>query len=267
MTSNSPRCPVHGKQGPAPPDRNGGKPPSAATIRHGLVENEIYEHAIRLFAERGFAGTSLQDIADAMGITRPALYYYVRSKNELLARLAADVAGGSATQIAELATRPDLDALGKLREIARLSVVRMATQAERFLLLIRSEADLPPELSAAYDASRRAVLKAVTGVIEDGIRAGQFRPVDARVAALAVIGMSNWVACWFRPDRDNADAVADQLADMAVAAVQRADCRTADGEGPAAALKMLRQDLGHLERILDLSVPQPIAHGAPALLT
>ena len=267
MTGNSPRRPVRGKQGPAPPDRNGGKPPGAATIRHGLVENEIYEHAIRLFAERGFAGTSLQDIADAMGITRPALYYYVKSKNELLARLAADVAGGSATQIAEIAARPDLDALGKLREIARLNVVRMATQAERFLLLIRSEADLPPELSAAYDASRRAVLKAVTGVIEDGIRAGQFQPVDARVAALAVIGMSNWVACWFRPDRDNADAVADQLADMAVAAVQRADCRTADGEGPTAALKILRQDLGHLERILDLSVPQPIAHGAPELLT
>ena len=96
------------------------------------------------------------------------------------------------------------------------------------------------------------MLKAVTGVIEDGIRAGRFRPVDARVAALAVIGMGNWVAWWFRPGRDSADAVADQLADMAVAAVQRADHRIPDGEGPTAALKMLRQDLDHLERILDV---------------
>ena len=55
------------------------------TARRELVENEIYEQAIRLFAERGFAGTSLQDIADALGITRPALYYYVKSKDELLA--------------------------------------------------------------------------------------------------------------------------------------------------------------------------------------
>jgi AcrR family transcriptional regulator len=254
MTSSSPPGAARGKGRPAPPrqGRNVGKPAGATTARRGLVENEIYEHAIRLFAERGFAGTSLQDIADALGITRPALYYYVKSKDELLAKLAADVAGGSAAQITELAARPDLDAAGKLREIVRLTALRQATQPERFRLLIRSEAELPAELSDAYDTSRRAVLRTVTDVIEEGIRAGRFRPVDARIAALGVIGMWNWVAWWFRSDRDNADAVAGQLADMAIAALQRADHRIPDGEGPAAALKMLRQDLDHLERIIDV---------------
>ena len=254
MTSSSPPGAARGQGRPAPPrqGRNAGKPAGATTARRELVENEIYEHAIRLFAERGFAGTSLQDIADALGVTRPALYYYVKSKDELLAKLAADVAGGSAAQITELAGRPGLDAAGRLREIVRLTALRQATQPERFRLLIRSEAELPAELSDAYDTSRRAVLRAVTGVIEEGIRAGRFRPVDARIAALGVIGMWNWVAWWFRPDRDSPDAVADQLADMAIAALQRADHRIPDGEGPAAALKMLRQDIDHLERILDI---------------
>jgi len=234
-----------GSERPGKNGRGGG-------TRRELVENEMYEHAIRLFAERGFAGTNLQDIADAMGMTRPALYYYVKSKDELLAKLAADVAGGSAAEMAELATRPDLDAVGKLRGIARLSVVRLARQPDRFRLLIRSEAELPAELAESYDANRRAVLKTVSDVIEQGIVAGQLRPVDARVAALAVLGMCNWVAWWFRPGRDDVDAVADQLADMALAAVQRADHRTPEGEGPAAALAMLRQDLDHLERILDV---------------
>ena len=253
MTSSSPPGAARGKGRPAPSrqGRNAGKSAGATTARRELVENEIYEHAIRLFAERGFAGTSLQDIADALGVTRPALYYYVKSKDELLAKLAADVAGGSAAQITELARRPDLDAAGKLREIVRMTALRQATQPERFRLLIRSEAELPAELSDAYDSSRRAVLRAVTGVIEEGIRAGRFRPVNARIAALGVIGMWNWVAWWFRPDRDSADAVADQLADMAIAALQRADHRIPDGEGPAAALKMLRQDIDHLERLLD----------------
>ena len=254
MASSEPPGAARGKGRPAPSrqGRNAGKSAGATTARRELVENEIYEHAIRLFAERGFAGTSLQDIADALGVTRPALYYYVKSKDELLAKLAADVAGGSAAQITELAGRPDLDAAGKLREIVRLTALRQATQPERFRLLIRSEAELPAELSDAYDTSRRAVLRAVTGVIEEGMRAGRFRPADPRIAALGVIGMWNWVAWWFRPDRDSPDAVADQLADMAIAALQRADHRIPDAEGPAAALKMLRQDLDHLERILDV---------------
>jgi AcrR family transcriptional regulator len=229
--------------------RNSGQRPS--TARRELVENEIYEHAIRLFAERGFAGTSLQDIADALGITRPALYYYVKSKDELLAKLAADVAGGSAVQIREIAARTDLDAVGKLREIVRDNVARQAHQPERFRLLVRSEAELPPDLTKAYAANRRAVLASVTGVIEEGIRAGRFRPVDARVAALGVIGMGNWVAWWFRPGHDQAEADADQLSEMAIAALLRADGRVPDGDGPAAALKMLRQDIDHLERLLE----------------
>jgi hypothetical protein len=61
------------------------------------------------------------------------------------------------------------------------------------------------------------------------------------------------VAWWFRPDgRDSAEAVIQQLADMAVGALERPDRRVPDGDGPVAALKLLRQDLDHLERVLDL---------------
>ena len=67
--------------------------------RRELVEAQIYEQATRLFAERGFAGTSLQDIADAMGMTRPALYYYVKNKDQLLARLVTEITEGPAADI------------------------------------------------------------------------------------------------------------------------------------------------------------------------
>src|ERR1700748_1482449 len=128
MTSSSPRGGRRKKAGSAPSGEPAAEQARSGTARRELVENEIYEHATRLFAERGFAGTSLQDIADALGITRPALYYYVKSKDELLAKLAADVAGVCAAQITELAARPDLDAVGKLREIVRLTALRQATQ-------------------------------------------------------------------------------------------------------------------------------------------
>ncbi|MCF7548290.1 TetR/AcrR family transcriptional regulator [Pseudonocardia sp. WMMC193] len=228
------------------------EPGRRGTARRELVENELYEHATRLFAERGFAGTSLQDIADALGITRPALYYYVKSKDELLAKLVTEVTNGPLDEIVAL-FELDEDPVRRLRGIVEVIVGRRVTQPERFRLLIRSEAELPAELTAAYDDSRRAVLKAIAGVIDQGVRAGRFRPVDARVAALGVLGMCNWVAWWFHPGgRDTAEGVTAQLADMAVAALVRPDHQTPEAEGPAAALKLLRQDLDHLERILDL---------------
>ena len=53
--------------------------PSRSGVRRSLVEQEIYDHATRLFAVRGFAGTSFQDRSDAVGLTRPALYHSVSS--------------------------------------------------------------------------------------------------------------------------------------------------------------------------------------------
>ena len=230
---------------PAAADGNG-KP----TIRRDLVMTEIYDQATRLFAERGFAGTSFQDIADAVGLTRPALYYYVKSKDELLAKLVAEITEGSAAGITAIARRADLDPATKLHAIMTTSVQRQAQYAARFRLLIRSEAELPDDLARAHEAGRRAVLKAVARVIDQGIEEGVFRPVDARIAALGLLGMNNWVAWWFQPDgKDGAETVAGQLADMAVAALRSRDQDSA-AAGPAGMLQQIRQDLDHLERLL-----------------
>jgi len=229
---------------PAAADGNG-KP----TIRRDLVMNEIYDQATRLFAERGFAGTSFQDIADAVGLTRPALYYYVKSKDELLAKLVAEITERSAAGITAIARRADLDPATKLHAIMTTSVQRQAQYAARFRLLIRSEAELPDDLARAHEAGRRAVLKAVARVIDQGIEEGVFRPVDARIAALGLLGMNNWVAWWFQPDgNDDAETIASQLAGMAVAAVRSRDQEPA-AAGPAGVLQQIRQDLDRLERL------------------
>ena len=229
---------------PAAVDGNG-KP----TIRRDLVMTEIYDQATRLFAERGFAGTSFQDIADAVGLTRPALYYYVKSKDELLAKLVAEITERSAAGITAIARRADLDPATKLHAIMTTSVQRQAQYAARFRLLIRSEAELPDDLARAHEAGRRAVLKAVARVIDQGIEEGVFRPVDARIAALGLLGMNNWVAWWFQPDgNDDAETIASQLAGMAVAAVRSRDQEPA-AAGPAGVLQQIRQDLDRLERL------------------
>lgn len=227
-----------------------------ASTRRELVEAQIYEEATRLFAERGFAGTSLQDIADAMGMTRPALYYYVRNKDELLARLVTEITEGPAGMVEEIAGR-DLDATAKIRALVRLLAARQADHAARFRLVIRSESELPGDLASAHEVAKRRVLDGVVRVVDQGVRSGEFRPADVRTTALALIGMCNWIAWWFHPGgARSADDVAEQMAEMAVALVaQPADRKPASprSDDPAAALALLRQDLDYLEHVLDSS--------------
>jgi AcrR family transcriptional regulator len=220
-------------------------------MRRALVEQEIYEQATRLFAERGFAGTSFQDIADAVGLTRPALYHYVRNKDELLARLVSEIAEAPATDIAAEAGRPDLDPAQKIYSIVAANVRRQGEHAARFQLLIRSEADLPPGVAAAYAAGRRSVLRSIASVIGEGVRSGVFREVDPRVAALGVLGMSNWVAWWFQPGgHDDLDRVCRELAELAVAGLRSKDGRQ-PAQTPAEAIGGLRLELDRLERLLE----------------
>lgn len=222
-----------------------------ANSRRGLVEQEIYDQATRLFAERGFAGTSFQDIADAVGLTRPALYHYVSSKDELLAKLVHEITEDPAVEMAAIARRKDLDSAQKLHEIVATTARRQGEHADRFRLLVRSEADLPEELAETHTAGRRAVLKAVASVIDEGVQKGIFRSVEPRIGALGVLGMANWVAWWYQPGgRDDLARVCAELAGMAVASL-RADGVARPLDTPHQAIELLRDDLDRLARFLD----------------
>lgn len=221
-----------------------------AGVRRGLVEQEIYDHATRLFADRGFAGTSFQDIADAVGLTRPALYHYVKSKDDLLARLVTEITADSAASIDAIARRTDLDSVGRLREIVASLARRQGEHADRFRLIIRSEADLPEAVAATHAESRRAVLRSLATAIDLGIADGSLRNVDARVAALGILGMVNWVAWWYNPaGSDNLDAISAQFADTAVAGLLD-PARGGVIEGPHAAISAIRANLDRLEKTL-----------------
>jgi AcrR family transcriptional regulator len=163
---------------------------------------------------------------------RPGIYHYVKSKDDLLSRLLAEYTEDSASQINTIAGRTDLDSPSRLREIVALLARRQGEHAARFRLIIRSEGDLRDALATRYEKSRRAVL----------------RTVDARVAALGILGMVNCVAWWFDADHnDDLDAISNQLADTAVAGLRDASGRQAVN-GPHAAIAAIRAKVDRLER-------------------
>lgn len=219
--------------------------------RKALVESQIVERATQLFAERGFAGTSLQDVADAMGLTRPALYHYFSSKEDLLSRLVSDATEGPAEELREIRCRVGAPVTERLHAMATAIALLQASHPARFRALIRSEAELPQPLTRTYQEGRRRVLREFTAVIDEGVRSGELRSVDPRTAALGVIGLCNWVAWWHHPTGEQADRdVARAMADMAVAAVASTDDRAVEGDGAARALRLLKDDVAALERLL-----------------
>ncbi len=228
----------------------------AASTRKQLMENEVLEHATRLFAERGFAGTSLQDVANSMGLKRPALYYYFKSKDDLLDRLIVEGVSGPAQELREIAEQADLGPAERLHAVARHNVRWGLTHVDRFRGLVKSDAELSPASAKKFNASSREAIDTVTGVIEEGIEAGLFRPVNPRVAALGVFGTTNWAAWWFQPGgADSVDAIADQLADLALASVLKGEQSAEAVVTPATAIARLREDLDRLELSLDRDRP------------
>jgi AcrR family transcriptional regulator len=223
-----------------------------SSTRRDLVEGQIVAEATRLFAERGFSGTSLKDIADATGLTRPAIYHYVRNKDELLAKLVAELAQEPVVALREINDSPEAGAIERLRRMAYTIAIRQAEQPARFQLLIRSESDLSDELAGPYQQGRRDVLQEFVRVIDEGIRAGEMRAVDSRIAALSILGQCNWIA-WWHPPASPADVnehVAESIADLAVSSVESSDGETVPGDGRARALALLKRDVRYLEQVL-----------------
>src|SRR5699024_5537327 len=127
-------------------DREDASPEPARGARWNLVENQILTEATRLFAERGFAGTSLKDIADATGLTRPALYHYFANKEAVLARLGSELTPARAAELAKLGHLPGKRAVERLHAMVFDTARRHARQPERYRVLLRSDAELPGQV-------------------------------------------------------------------------------------------------------------------------
>ena len=227
---------------------------SKKLVRRELVEAELLERAADLFAERGFNGTTLQDVADTMGLTRAAVYHYFDSKEVLLTTLVEGITASRLSEIKAIRANRTLSPPEKLAELTRAMALNVATHAARFRLLLLSESGLPAELAARHARIRRDVLKQIAELFQEGQASGDFGETDPHLSAFALLGMCNWIAMWFKPDqKQTAEMVADQYAEMALSAFTRSGSKPASSGGDVVAtIERMRGDLARLERLTRL---------------
>ncbi|WP_428394349.1 TetR/AcrR family transcriptional regulator [Lichenicoccus sp.] len=211
---------------------------------------EVLDKAAALFATRGFAATSLQDIANEIGLSRTSIYYYFSSKEALLEELLRGVTQRPTTIFSELGGLKGASHSARLTEAARQLVMWVTDPHTHFKLLDNAESELPKKLAAAHRDTKRRVLRGMVDLIQGGITDGEFRPVDAQVAAFAILGMCNWAAWWFSPSgKLSRKEVADQIAALALATVQKPA-----GTGTARDMKSLVASIRENLDLIDLNL-------------
>jgi AcrR family transcriptional regulator len=234
---------------PAAAKRKGGP-------RRDLMERELLDCAAELFAEKGFSGTSLQDIANAAGVGRTTLYHYFKSKDDFLSALVEDVTVAASTELRQLAQAAALSHRAQLFAVAEMLVRRQLARAVRFKVLDREENHLPPGLFERHQAGKREVLARVSEIVRSGIAAGEFRAVDANVAALSLIGMCQWTAWWFKPNANKSAAeVAQIVAEMGVESLLTGH-GNANGRAPHEIILGIRHELDRLDALLKAARPK-----------
>lgn len=219
--------------------------------RKKLVEKDVLEQAAQIFARKGFAGTSLQEVADALGVSRASLYYYFKDKDSLLRALVEDVTLIAAGEVSEIGKQSFDTAAEGLETLVRRRAQSLLDRQHRFRLLVTSEAELRGEAAELHEKSRRSVLKAHTDMIERGIETGEFLVGDPRIAALGIIGMVNWSAWWYLPGgKYGVERIAEQMGQMAVASVRNPNSQATGAPSVKTTIAAIETDLEQLKKLL-----------------
>jgi TetR/AcrR family transcriptional regulator len=170
--------------------------PRSAT--YDQQRDEILSRAAELFADAGYHGTSMNQVAAACGVTKPALYHYFRDKDALLAAIAQQHVDHLEEIVAEVAAQR----LGKeahLRELILRFVRDYADSQHEHRVLTQDVKFLPaPERKRVLDAERRVVAAfadAIAAVKPGTQAAGLHKPLT-----MLLFGMMNWLFTWLRPD-------------------------------------------------------------------
>jgi AcrR family transcriptional regulator len=182
--------------------------PPARRGRPGYDLESLLQVAVKLFNERGYDGTSMEDLSRKLGITKSAIYHHVPSKQELL-RLAVDRALNGLFVVAHDTEFIEGRAIDRLEHLVRGSVGVLIEQLPFVTLLLRVRGNTKVERTAL--ARRREFDQIVTELVKQAELEGDVRPdIDPAVTSRLLFGMVNSLTEWYRPRRGSTGA---ELAD------------------------------------------------------
>ena len=157
----------------------------------------ILEKAATMFRQKGFAATSMRDLAETVGIEAASLYNHIRSKNEILEAICFDVANRFNTNMSSIETGQQ-NSIWKIETLLRFHIRQMIEKYEEVYVSDREWKHLEEPYLSNFQNQRRSYRKKFASIIEEGIQKNEIKNIDAPTAVLIILHAVSGIESWHR---------------------------------------------------------------------
>ncbi len=185
----------------------------------------VLRTAARLFNEKGFHATSLDEVAESLHVSKPTVYYYVKSKDEILfecVRLGLEMVVRAADEVAQAGGSARDKLIAVMREYAKIVTMDFG------MCLIRvGEDPLPPESRAQLRSLKAKIDLQFRALVQEGVTEGAFAACDPKITAFGIAGALSWIGRWYDP---HGPMSADEIAERCIALLMNGLANRQDGD-------------------------------------
>lgn len=163
-----------------------------------LSKEAILAEAKKLFSLKGYRGTTLQDLTSSFGVSRPSIYYYYKSKMEILSELHSRGFNEANNSFDDILST-NLPIKEKFKKILEAHTRNLANDTELHKIFYLDEMEMPAKLRKEIRNRRRGYTDRIIEVYEQGVNEGIFKKIDPKMAVYLLLGACNWVTMWYSP--------------------------------------------------------------------
>jgi AcrR family transcriptional regulator len=188
-----------------------------ATDKHTVTRDRILAQSARLFAKDGYKATNLQHVAEKLDVTRQALYYYFRSKGDILAALFDTVMARMEESVD--AVRP-VDDEPRFKTMVRAHIEVIVENTDLVAVLLHERSEISKLRSIPAPARRQAYSQQFIDAYREGVREGRLRPADPTIAVNAILAAANSISAWYHSGSSEAPGpIGEFVADILLSGV------------------------------------------------
>ncbi len=164
-----------------------------------LTRKDVLKVAARLIRAHGYHGTSTQMIADELGISKSTFFHHAKSKQDMLFEILNEPLQKVYPNLQKIYAQ-QLSPKNKLELAVSNHILNFVESLEVVAVLLQERDCLKPPYSEILSPVREGYVKIFRRIIEDGVQSGDFRPIEPKMAAYAILGMCNWLVQWYNPE-------------------------------------------------------------------